>query len=139
MRYAGLLLLCLLAACATGNKRLDALPYAQDKVDGSYRGWAWLTSAPDLKPHRWWQVSHYDSAKCPHTGFGVFEIADRTLNYSYNPHTLFQVPVGADGSLNQVVGQSTLRGSVKNNRLIIEVRTPVCTVRFDGRFYLNHS
>lgn len=137
MRYAGLLLLCLLAACVNGNKRLDALPYTYDKVDGSYRGWM-HTWAP-TPPHRWWLTNTYDGAKCPHTSFGIFEISDRVLNVSYTPGILFEVPVQADGTLSEVVGKNTLLGSVKKGKLIFTIRTPVCVTRVTGQFYLNHS
>ena len=139
MRHAGLLLLLCLAGCVNGNRRVDALPYAPDRVDGSYRGWAYLTSAPDLKPHRWWAKSHIDSAICPHTTFGVFEVGDRTLYYAYAPNLIFSAPVATDGSIRQVLGSSSLNGSIAHNRLRIDIRTPVCTTRFYGHFELNHS
>ncbi len=155
MRIALAFLLLPLAACAghpqssnysfwaprppaPWNKKYPA--YVPDRVDGSYQGTATLVKAyrVDLR-HTYWHRPKVDDEVCPHTTYGIVEIGDHTLYYSYAPNLEFAAPVTSAGAIAQTVGTSTLTGQVKQGTLTFSIVTPLCTTRFSGGFKLNHS
>lgn len=100
--------------------------YPQDPIpfDGNYKGTATLVSATGL---------------CPNGRTGVLQIGDNLLTYAYTPEQVFQVPVGYDGRLHSVSGDTVLDGVIRNNELRMVVKSPTCTSVFDNVFAYNHS
>ncbi len=113
--------------------------YMPDRIDGSYQGTAYLTSAPNLTLRHWWHKALISSEVCPNTTMGVVEIDGGMLTYAFNPNLIFSPMVGKDGSFYQQVGEATMWGKVKNDRLSFNVVTPLCTLRFFGNYKDNHS
>jgi hypothetical protein len=120
------------------NKKYPS--YVPDRVDGSYQGTAALIKAysADLR-HTYWYRPKVDDEVCPHTTYGVVEIGDRTLYYSYAPNLVFAAPVASNGAITQTVDGSTLTGQVMHGTLTFSIVTPLCTTRFNGGYKLNHS
>jgi hypothetical protein len=155
VRQAALLLLLTLAACACHkqpsmysywapkppapfNKEYPA--YLPDRIDGSYQGTASLIKIRNVDLRRtYWYRPKVDDQICPHTTYGVIEIGDHVLYYSYAPNLIFAAPVKNDGTVTQTIGTSTLTGKVKHDWLNFSIVTPLCTTKFSGEFKLNHS
>jgi hypothetical protein len=114
--------------------------YVPNRIDGSYQGTATLikVSRVDLR-HTYWYRPKVSDDVCPHTTYGVVEIGDHTLYYSYAPNLVFAAPVSATGAIAQTVEGSTLTGQVKQGTLTFNIVTPLCTTRFSGDYKLNHS
>ena len=94
------------------------------RYDGSYKGAATLVQG---------------GPTCPSSRRGVLMIGDNTLTYAYTPNQIFQVPVGADGSLHGVAGDTTLDGQIVKDRLVMTVKSPDCVTEYKTSFTLNHS
>ena len=94
------------------------------RYDGSYKGPARLVQG---------------GPTCPAPRYGVIMIGDNVLTYAYTPNQIFQVPVGADGSLHGVAGSTTLDGRIVRNRLTMTIKGPDCTTDYRARYTLNHS
>jgi hypothetical protein len=114
-------------------------PYPGDRIDGSYQGTIHLTSTPTTTPSHWWRRPTISDETCPHRTYGIAEIADHTLYYTYAPNLIFNVPVANDGTLQEAVANATLTGKVGLGHLTFQIVTPVCTSKFFGDFKLNHS
>ena len=152
MRIAACLLLLPLAACAQKHPSMyrywtpapvaartaTGVAYVPDRINGSYQGTAYLTSAPNLHPPAYWKHPRVDDAVCPHTTYGVIYISDHVLTYAYAPNLAFAAPVASDGTITQTLGSATLSGAVRHARLTFNVVTPLCTTRFFGSYKLNH-
>lgn len=95
---------------------------ASDKVDGNYKGAAFLTAE--------------NSPACPGSSYGKIEIGDQKLYFAYLPGTMFVAPILPDGSLYAVSGPSVLNGTLTGGRLIFTVRTPVCESHYNMRYVL---
>jgi hypothetical protein len=154
VRIAVCLLLLPLAACDTPSRPnyafwapktyqaeqiAAAKIYAPDRIDGSYQGTAYLTSAPNMDRYHWWRRPKVSDELCPRTTAGVVEIDSHTLYYAFTPGLSFAAPVAADGTIVQTLGDAKLSGKVRHDRLTFNIVTPVCTSRFFGDFKLNHS
>lgn len=76
---------------------------------------------------------------CPPTRYGVLEIGDATLYFSYAPDLIFEVPVAADGTLSSVAGPTSLRGRIVGRHLEMTVITTACQTHFDMDMVWNRA
>ena len=123
--------LCSLAGCTTVDNSIGLghrtpPPSITGAFDGSYFGPAEL-------------VRRSPGAGCPDDRKGVAEVGDKRLSFAYAPLVIFNPPIQPDGTFHETVGQSVLDGQIKNDRLKMRVRTPLCDSDYNLTFIGNHS
>lgn len=76
---------------------------------------------------------------CPREhGEKVIMVGDGVLWYAYSPVTFFTSPIGYDGRINALSGNTRMTGRVVGNHLDAVVKSPTCETRLSMDYILNH-
>ena len=112
------------AVALVGGRPMPATAYPQH-WDGNYQGRAVLVRA--------------SSPACPAAHYGVVEVGDSTLFFSYTPAIIFTTAVKADGTIQGLAGATHLDGKIVNGVLSMTVSNQTCETQYRGTYIWNHS
>lgn len=77
--------------------------------------------------------------ECPANGYGVAEIGDTVLTFSYAPDVIFSIPVTPEGVVQQRIGDTRIEGQIAANHLDMLVTSGQCRTGYQLRYVWNHS